>query len=659
VADFAGGGAVNREYEVTINGGTYAGILKLHYEDGELNGNTETALNLYQNTGASWAATTNTGLDATNNYVQFSPSSSMNGRWTLAGDNKIVLWNGSVSNVWSNPANWTAITGSPTIPPTGEEIVEIGNNNHSYEPTISSPVTVRSLQFNNTHASSITIGSGGSLTLNGNINGTWSGNATHTINVGAQSLTVNGQIYMSDQTTDHNININVNGGTVNVSGDMYMTGNAAFTCSGSSNLNIGGNFFDGGTFTAGSGTVTYNGSIYQTVAGLTYNNITFNKSSGLAESEADATINGHMDIQGTSVVDIDNIWQIAGNLSIASGAKMYFDHNFVHIYLSGDLSNSGFMSGDGSTFTLNGSNNQSISAAPLNILEINKSSGIATLTGNLNLKGNINILSGSLDLSTYTANRNSVGGSFQIANGASLIIGGANNYPSNFGSYTANAGSTTHYNGAIGQTITASNYGNLLFSNSTKTIGGDCNVAGNLTINNSASLDGSSYNISLLGNWNNNGTFTAGTSTIGFDGTNKFINGATSFYNAHISGSYTVNDINTSYTGMLQIFTGGSFNLGTAATTISGNLTNSGSLIGSGTVTFSGTSLQNIQAINSTAFYLSGTVNFNGTIAPVFNSNGTPHFNIVNINNTSASGITPSIGWVCGWHIYGCQWRYF
>ncbi|MEI7470626.1 MAG: T9SS type A sorting domain-containing protein [Chitinophagaceae bacterium] len=649
VGDFAGGGAINREYELSINGGTYTGILKLHYEDAELNGNNEAALNLYQNAGA-WVATTNTGIDATNNYVQFSPISSMGGRWTLAGLNKIVLWNGNVSADWTNPSNWTAVTGAPTIPPTGEEIVEIGNNNHSYEPTISSAITVRSLQFNNTHASTLTIGTGGSLTLNGNINGTWSGNAAHTINVGAQTLTVNGQIYMSDLTTDHNININVNSGIVNVSGDLYMSGNSVFNCTGTSNLNIGGNFFEGGTFwPGGSGTVTYNGSGYQTVAGIIYRNLNFNKSGGLAESEGNADIYGNMDIQGSSVVDIDNVWQIAGNLSIASGAKMYIDHNVVHIYLSGNLNNSGFMSTDGSIFTLNGNKNQSISAAPLNIFDINKSGGTATLTGNLDLKGDIDIVAGTFDLSTYTANRNSVGGSFQIGDGASLLIGGANNYPANFKIYTAHAGSNTHYNGTVAQTIAASNYGNLLLSNggsNAKTIGGDCIVSGDLTINNGATLDGNAFNISLLGNWTNNGAFNSSTSTIGFDGTNKLINGVSSFYNAHISGSYAVNDINSSYTNFLEVFASGSFNLGSATTTISGNLTNSGSLSGSGTVIFSGTSLQSIQAINATSFNLTGTVNFNGTIAPVFNSNGSPHFNIVNINNTSASGINPSMGWI-------------
>lgn len=72
--------AVSRFYTITPNGGSnYAATVRLHYLDSELNGNTETSLQLFRRDGAVWSAQGATARDTTNNWVessgvtQFSP----------------------------------------------------------------------------------------------------------------------------------------------------------------------------------------------------------------------------------------------------------------------------------------------------------------------------------------------------------------------------------------------------------------------------------------------------------------------------------------------------------------------------------------------------------------------------------------------------------
>ncbi|HEX8119494.1 MAG TPA: hypothetical protein VF521_19620, partial [Pyrinomonadaceae bacterium] len=76
--------AVKRTYNITPTGGSgYTATLRLHYEDSELNGNTEALLDLWRFNGSSWSRVVKNLIDATNNWIQsnnvtqFSP-------WTLA-----------------------------------------------------------------------------------------------------------------------------------------------------------------------------------------------------------------------------------------------------------------------------------------------------------------------------------------------------------------------------------------------------------------------------------------------------------------------------------------------------------------------------------------------------------------------------------------------
>jgi hypothetical protein len=73
--------------------------------------------------------------------------------------------------------------------------------------------------------------------------------------------------------------------------------------------------------------------------------------------------------------------------------------------------------------------------------------------------------------------------------------------------------------------------------------------------------------------------------------------------------------------------------------TLSGDLSNNGTFTNTGAATFSGTAVQTIRFNNSTL----GTVNFNGTVAPSFNSTSSATIGTLNVNNTG--GVAPSLGW--------------
>jgi hypothetical protein len=108
-----------------------------------------------------------------------------------------------------------------------------------------------------------------------------------------------------------------------------------------------------------------------------------------------------------------------------------------------------------------------------------------------------------------------------------------------------------------------------------------------------------------------------------------------------VTGSYTASG-DVSVDGVMTV--SGTFNAGSTATALAGNLLNSGVFQSGGTVTFAGSGVQSI-ALNS-GFTSTGTVDFNGSVSPSFSGSTSPTFYNVNINNTAA--ISPGVGWTVG-----------
>jgi hypothetical protein len=82
---FSFANAIARLYQIEPVGGSgYLARLRLHYRDGELNGNAEGALQLWRYPpGGPWTGYTATGFDATDNWVERSGVSALSA-WTLS-----------------------------------------------------------------------------------------------------------------------------------------------------------------------------------------------------------------------------------------------------------------------------------------------------------------------------------------------------------------------------------------------------------------------------------------------------------------------------------------------------------------------------------------------------------------------------------------------
>jgi fibronectin-binding autotransporter adhesin len=641
INDFPFGGSVNRIYEISIPSGTYTSTLRLHYEDAELNGNSESAMKLWRYNSV-WSDAGKSGNDVTLNYVEQTGLTNITTRWTFSDDNNVIGWNGSVSSDWSDPQNWTIVQGSPGSIPTSNDVARIGFSSYTYAPVISTAAVAKSISFGSAVSSTLSLTTGGSLTTQGNIAGVWTANATHTINVNGQTITINGDLVLSDGTTSHAINLNIGSGTVTATGSVTESGGANITFTGSGGLTIGNNFsYISGTFTHGSGTVTYNGSINQSVAAVSYNNLVINNSA-IASINTSASIAGNLSVT-SGELDLNAATTITGNVTIASGSIL--NGGSVITTVAGNWSNSGTFVPFNSTVVFNGSGGQTISGSPFNNITIS-SSGTVTTNGNLTITGNVSITSGSLDIATYSANRSSLGGSLSISAGAILYVGGAANFPTNYSTYSLANSSTVNYNGTVAQTVSAVAYGNLEMTNggvNVKTLAANTTINGDLTINSGATLSGSSFTIMLNGNWINNGTYTASTSTVNLTGSSKTITGNTTFNKLSVFGSYTISGTNITTNGLFTISATASLAGGSGTITITGNLTSNGSFTNTGTVTFSGTAIQTIQLTNTATTNLN-IVNFNGSFSPVITATSIPTFATLNINNTT--GVTASSSWI-------------
>ena len=641
VSDFPFGSSVNREYNASVTAsGAYNATLRLHYQDSELNGNTESSMALWRNA-SGWSSSGKTANDTANNWVEQSARTNLAGRWTLSDTANVVKWNGSLSTAWETAANWTAVQGVPSLPPSSNDVVELGVGTFTFQPTISSSAIANSISFGSTQAIALTIGAGGSLTTLGNVDGTWSQNATHTINVSNQTLSVGGSLRLGDGTNGHAMNLNIGTGSVALNGSLTESGGANITFSGAGTLGIGGDFnYVSGTFTPGSGTVTYNGSGAQIVAGgISYNHLTFAKSGGAASLSTSATVNGNLVITNATTFALSAPLTVGSNVVIASGTTLQVSGATTTLSMGGNWSRVGTFTAGTGTVIFTGTSAQSIDASTFNQLTINKSSGTATLAGNLIVGSDFSLSAGTLDLVGLALARSVVGGTFTMGAGTTLKIGGG--FPTNFATRTFSASSTVEYNGAGAQNVSGETYGNLILSNggaAAKTLAATTIVAGDLIINSNSTFSASSFTLTAQGNWTNSGTFTASTGAVTLSGAGKNLSGATTFNALTVSGSYT-GVSNLTVNGAMTV--SGTYAAGGTTATFAGDFNNTGAFTSSGTVTFTGTGAQTI-ALNS-GFNSSGTVNYNGSIAPTFASVTAAALQDVNVNNTA--GITPLAGW--------------
>jgi hypothetical protein len=528
--------------------------------------------------------------------------------------------------------------------PTSTDGAEIGQAAFTNNPSLTSAQTVNVLRYGSAQGSTTTI-NGGSLTTVGSIKGLWTGAASHVLDVSSNTLSSGTNITLSDGTIGHDIQLKIGTGTANVNGDLTQSASGSVVFTGNGTLSLNGHYtYSGGTFTGATGTVIYTGNAVQNVAPVTYNNLLFTKTSDRASISANTTVNGNLTLTTGGEVYVSDTLSVLGNINIGVGTILLETGTLINV--GGNWVDNGLFTVSNSTVNFNGSGNQTLSAETFHTLQVNKPSGIVTLTGNILETADLTIAAGTLDLSGFSADRSNPGGSLTVAGTAVLNIGGGN-YPANFILNTLGNSSTVEYNGSAAQNIMNITYGNLTLTNggvNTKTLLDNIQVNGDLLINSGATLDPSSFSIKLFGNMTTNGTFSPSSSTLILEGVSKTIQGSSVLSVNNITasgGSYSVSNAVTTIAGNLFVDRApSSLNFGSGTVSLDGDLTNKGSLTSSGTLNITGTRLQTLSLIGAITSSSTGIVNFNGTVLPVTFSTSSPSFYTVNINNTGGTLIT-------------------
>jgi fibronectin-binding autotransporter adhesin len=242
---------------------------------------------------------------------------------------------------------------------------------------------------------------------------------------------------------------------------------------------------------------------------------------------------------------------------------------------------------------------------------------LASAVTTSNITGDILISAGTLSNNSGLAIAGNNNNTFTISSGASLELYGSSVFPTGFGTFVVDDNSTVNYAGGT-QNVAGRQYGNLTISGTlTKTPAANITVNGDLT-NGGGGFAGSTFTITLLGDWTNNATYTSNTSTVLMDGTlAQIISGSTapSFNNLTIDNTAGVSmSAAVTTTGALSL-TNGKLALGSNTLTISGAIstttTNSLTANGSSNITFNSTGGNATFHLDQTT---SGTTNRLGTL---------------------------------------------
>jgi len=298
------------------------------------------------------------------------------------------------------------------------------------------------------------------------INGNFENNGI-SVNSTGNTLTFSGSTaqYIGGTTTSTFNNLTFNNTSSGVTFNIDETVNGAFTMNtnakvtaGSYTHTIGGNFANSGTFTAGTSTIILSGAA-QTVTGTAiFNNLTLS-GSGSKTLTAAQTVNGILSMEGTATVSVPPTYGAASTIQYYGTGRTIGNEFPVAFAGTGGVI---IDPGVGNTILLNASKN--------------------------GLLGNLNVKSGKLDLSTFTMNRSSAGGTLTLASATTLRIGGTNSLPSNYTTHSFDINSTAIFSGSGAQSIGGSSstiFGNLTLDNSSGvTLNFNQTVNGVLTLSN-------------------------------------------------------------------------------------------------------------------------------------------------------------------------------
>ena len=616
---------------------------------------------------------------------------------TITGTNSITTGAVSIGAGTGNGDDQILAVGAGSLNCTSIAITATGNANRISAVTISSGTVTCSGNITLNDANDdITFTGGGLLRVGGNMSGGTFTRSTGTVEYygdgtggtsanqsiapytyynlvtsgsGTKSLTANtvingGSVNVQNGTTldllAFTLNRSASGGTLTVAGSLWLGG----TSGGQTGSNFPTNF---STLALTSGTVSYDTTTGgQTIfATPTYGILALDNTSGTQTAGGNIT-----------ATTVNN--NIGGTLNMGTNTLSLTNVTNAGIIRTQNTSANPIPAGKtwGGTVQFDGAG-QSVpgSGTTFNNL-IYAGSGTKTLTGGaMTISSDFTVNSGVVaNLGTFTssADRLYLGGNGQNSGSHGGTGSGATFINTTYFSATSGrinvataactagtwlGGISTDWNNAAnwcGSVPTASTNviipSGAAFQPSIGASGGVCN---NITINSGATLTITSTNsLTVSGNWTNNGTFTANSSTVAFNGTTQSISGATTFSSLSVTNGTTAAGAALTVSGVLTVASGATLDMSTfalsgAALTTSGTGTLRTQASGATPLPTGRTWSQNVEYYGSSAqTILPGTYSGNLTLSGARGANALTFGAATNIggNLTIAATSSATIG---------------
>ncbi len=367
-----------------------------------------------------------------------------------------ITWNGSVSNSWTTPANWTLSDAGIGIPTNLSHVIIPDAGTTPNDPVLPAEnTTINTISIEN--GGILTMGSS-TLTIENSLSGGWedqnpSGNdpGTSTVVFSRKNTTISGNArfnnveILSDVTHVADIT-NQAGSTMKIAGTISRTG----TQTGKWYADVFG------------ATIEYNGGS-QTVllpdGSPNFHNLTLSGNGTKTMPSSALSLHGNFTTSGTVSVTAAGAMTIGGNVTIDNGSTFAtgaFDHS-----IGGNFDNLGtFTPASGQSITMNGNAAQSILGTSVNFgkLAINNSSGV-NLFNSQNVNNTLTLTSGNLVVNGTTLGINGT-----ISNSSGYIDASATNSTVSFGGSSAQSiPSGTFHNNEVWN-LTLSNANNVTFA---------------------------------------------------------------------------------------------------------------------------------------------------------------------------------------------------
>ncbi|MGG9972180.1 autotransporter-associated beta strand repeat-containing protein [Ferruginibacter sp. SUN002] len=426
----------------------------------------------------------------------------------VSGNN---TWGGTITlaadaTIRNQSGNFTINNASAVV--TAGYLVTLGGNSTggSISGVISGTGGVRKVTANgiwtlsgaNTY-SGVTLVNAGTLKAGVATNAFGSNSAVIMTNVSSAVLDINGFNNAIGSLTGGGTtggNVVLGSATLTIGGDNTSPGAYAAVISGTS-----------GTLTKiGSGTLTLtNANTYTGLTTVSAGTLQLNKTGGTTiPSTNSVEINGTGTLQISQDQSIANFTSTSGTGVLLVDASKTYTITGSYSATTGTINDQGTIKLNGGAVSFPGSG-VTVNNGTANTLTNFEAASSATVTqtANISVAGNLTVSSGTLDMSTYTIDRASAGGTLTLSNGATLKIGSTNSIPANYSTHAIGSTSTIEYAGSnqsIATLNSSQSYGNIVLSGSgTKTLGGNISVATNWTRNSGPLFNANNNTVTFTG----------------------------------------------------------------------------------------------------------------------------------------------------------------